>query len=306
MSNMVAAPRPPTWRVLLTLGRVSNLPTIWTNVWAGAILSGAQPALGALLLCMLGVSALYVGGMFLNDAFDRDLDKIERPERPIPAGWIDAASVFRLGFALLLIGVGGVAATPLLTGAFRVRALGAALLLALAIVAYNARHKGTPWAPWLMGACRGLVYFCAAFALGDEVLSLGSQQALGLGALALLGYVVGLTYVARGEGNNEVRAHWPIALVFSPLAVLTWSILSRDLPPATWLAVAIWLLWVRQCLSSLLRGTAPVMRSVVQLIAGISLVDAAFAALVVGPMAAAVGIAGTVATLYLQRVARGT
>jgi ApbE superfamily uncharacterized protein (UPF0280 family) len=50
----------------------------------------------------------------------------------------------------------------------------------------------------------------------------------------------------------------------------------------------------------------PVMRSVIQLIAGISLVDAAFAALVIGPMAAAVGIAGTLATLYLQKLARGT
>lgn len=306
MSNIVAAPRPTTWRILLTLGRVSNLPTIATNVWAGAILSGAQPALGALLLCMMGVSALYVGGMFLNDAFDRDLDKVERPERPIPAGWIEASSVFRLGFALLLIGVGGIAATPLLKGGFRVHALGTALLLALAIVAYNARHKATPWAPWLMGACRGLVYFCAAFALGDSIPSQSSQQALGLGALALLGYVVGLTYVARGEGKNQMLTHWPIALVFSPLLALTWLIVTRDGPPAVWLAVAVWLLWVRQCLSSLLRGTAPVMRSVVQLIAGISLVDSAFAAVVVGPMAAAVGIAGTVATLYLQRVARGT
>lgn len=271
------------------------------------MLSGAETHLGPLLACMLGVSALYVGGMFLNDAFDQAIDKVERPERPIPAGWIEARSVFKVGFGLLMFGVSLVAVAPLLIGNFRLPAVGAAVLLALAIVAYNARHKGTPWAPWLMGACRALVYLCAALALGNAVVPLEQfQQPLALGALALGAYVVGLTYVARGEGKDEIRAHWPIALVFSPLAALTWLMVSRDLPPATWLAAAVWLLWVRHCITSLLRGTAPVMRSVVQLIAGISLVDSAFAAIVMGPMAAAVGIAGTVATLYLQRVARGT
>jgi 4-hydroxybenzoate polyprenyltransferase len=289
----------------LALGRVSNLPTVWTNVWAGAVLSGAQPELGSLLLCAVGISMLYVGGMFLNDAFDRELDKIERPERPIPQGWISAHTVFLLGFGLLVGGVASVAATPLLAGAFRFQALASAALLALAIVAYNARHKGTPWAPWLMGVCRGLVYVCAAMALSQRA-RWQLDPSLGLAALALGGYVVGLTYVARGEGKNDMPVHWPLALVFSPLAVLTWSIVTHDLPPATWLPTAAWLLWVRQCLSPLLRGSMPVMRSVIQLIAGISLVDAAFAALVIGPMAAAVGIAGTLATLYLQKLARGT
>lgn len=307
MTEQQLISKPPTWRLLLTLGRVSNLPTIWTNVWAGAILSGAQPDLAPLLLCMLGVSALYIGGMFLNDAFDRDIDKVERPERPIPAGWISARSVFALGFGLLIFGLAGVTATPVLIDGFRLPAFGAAALLALAIVAYNARHKGTPWAPWLMGACRSLVYVCSALALGTVLaVSLHGYQALGLGALALCGYVVGLTYIARGEGQNRMLEHWPIALVFSPLLALTWLIVTRDGPPAIWLAVAVWLLWVRHCVSSVLRGTAPVMRSVVQLIAGISLVDSAFAAVVVGPMAVAVGVAGTVATLYLQRIARGT
>ena len=63
-------------RTALRLGRVSNLPTVWTNVLAAAALSGALAgshgdagagALGGLLLAM---SLFYVGGMFLNDAFD--------------------------------------------------------------------------------------------------------------------------------------------------------------------------------------------------------------------------------------------
>ncbi len=32
------------WRVFLKLGRVSNLPTVWSNVAAGAVLSGQPPS----------------------------------------------------------------------------------------------------------------------------------------------------------------------------------------------------------------------------------------------------------------------
>ena len=42
--------------------------------------------------------------MFLNDAFDRDTDARERPERPIPAGHIAAGTVFGTGYALLGLG----------------------------------------------------------------------------------------------------------------------------------------------------------------------------------------------------------
>jgi len=37
----------------LRLGRVSNLPTVWTNVLAGAVLSGARLAPGRVLALML-------------------------------------------------------------------------------------------------------------------------------------------------------------------------------------------------------------------------------------------------------------
>ncbi|MBD5656399.1 MAG: UbiA family prenyltransferase, partial [Candidatus Eremiobacteraeota bacterium] len=82
----VVATRGLTWRVALRLGRVSNLPTVWSNVLAGVVLAG-RPASGAGIVALaLGCALLYVGGMLLNDAFDHPLDARERPERPIPAG----------------------------------------------------------------------------------------------------------------------------------------------------------------------------------------------------------------------------
>ena len=43
--------------VYLRLGRVSNLPTVWTNVIAGALLAGAPPSLRVLVPLALALSA---------------------------------------------------------------------------------------------------------------------------------------------------------------------------------------------------------------------------------------------------------
>jgi len=69
-------------RTLLVLGRVSNLPTVWSNCLAGWWLSGGGN-FWKLPLLLLGVSALYTGGMFLNDAFDAEFDQQRRASRPI-------------------------------------------------------------------------------------------------------------------------------------------------------------------------------------------------------------------------------
>ena len=57
-------------RTALRLGRVSNLPTVWTNVIAGAALATLEIPWKAVVPVALAASLLYVAGMFLNDAFD--------------------------------------------------------------------------------------------------------------------------------------------------------------------------------------------------------------------------------------------
>src|ERR1041385_5815117 len=91
-------------RTLLVLGRVSNLPTVWANCLAGWLLGGGGewPRFG--LLCT-GATLLYVGGMFLNDAFDAEFDAEHRRGRPIPSGQIAQARVWQLGWGMLIAGV---------------------------------------------------------------------------------------------------------------------------------------------------------------------------------------------------------
>ena len=53
---------------------------------------------------------LYSGGMALNDYADRDLDAVERPERPIPSGRVPARRALGIAAALMAAGLGLAAA----------------------------------------------------------------------------------------------------------------------------------------------------------------------------------------------------
>src|ERR1700680_4378343 len=108
MATAAKAALPAT---LLKLGRVSNLPTVWTNALAGTVLAGGAADDRRVALVALAMSLLYVGGMYLNDYFDRDIDARERPTRPIPSGDISASVVAIIGFALLAVGVAFLALT---------------------------------------------------------------------------------------------------------------------------------------------------------------------------------------------------
>ncbi len=73
------------------LARVSNLPTVWTNVLVGNRVGRRAHHRHGRLCLAIAVSLLYMAGMYLNDAFDARWDAQHRPERPIPAGDVTRA-----------------------------------------------------------------------------------------------------------------------------------------------------------------------------------------------------------------------
>jgi len=97
----VAAVGTPSLLTLLKLGRVSNLPTVWTDVLAGALLSGGAWHGWRIAVVLLAMTLFYTGGMYLNDYFDRAIDTRERPERPIPAQEISPFMVAAIGAGLM-------------------------------------------------------------------------------------------------------------------------------------------------------------------------------------------------------------
>jgi 4-hydroxybenzoate polyprenyltransferase len=290
------------WKIYLGLGRVSNLPTVWSNVIAGAVLARAPLRIGSLALVSLACSAFYVGGMFLNDAFDHRIDARERPERPIPKGWISARRVYAIGFGLLAAGLATLGLHALWAALPPWPSLLCGVLLAGAIVLYDAWHKQNPLSPLLMGACRVLVYLTAGLALGGEP----AASLLG-GAAVLLSYLIGLTYVAKQENLSEMKNLWPLGFLAAPLLyapISARSVFFSIVPLVAALAFVAWVAFAISLLRARLPGNIP--RAVVSLIAGISLCDALLIATAGTPLAALIAASAFPTTLFFQRYVKGT
>jgi 4-hydroxybenzoate polyprenyltransferase len=179
-------------RTALRLGRVSNLPTVWTNVMAGLALNGGALDPRVIVPLGLAVSLFYVAGMYLNDAFDWRWDAQHRPERPIPSGEISAGAVFTAGFAMMAVGL-----VLLAVGPGRPAPFFGGLALGACILIYDISHKKNPLAPVVMGLCRVAVYVIAALAASTHLAS-----AVYAGAGLQLAYLIALTLVARHEHEN--------------------------------------------------------------------------------------------------------
>jgi 4-hydroxybenzoate polyprenyltransferase len=289
-----------SWSVCLRLGRVSNLPTVWTNVLAGVVLTGVFVAPGPLAVLALALSLFYIGGMYLNDAFDRQIDARERPERPIPAGLVRATTVFAAGYGLLVAGLAALAAEAAWVGQGRYwPAILSGLALAGLIIFYDARHKANPWSPLLMGLCRVLVYVTAAVAVAGHL-----EPPVLAGAAVLLSYLIGLTYVAKQETLAEFRNLWPLLFLGAPFVYGIPALAAGPVGAALYLG---FLAWVGYAISLLVRpGRVNIPRAVVSFIAGISLLDGLLIAGAGAPGAAVWGVGGFGLTLVLQRYVRGT
>ncbi len=149
----------------LRLGRISALPSAVSNVLMGFLLAHGcwsnhwAPNL-ELIALILSSCSLYIAGMILNDYFDLAVDKIERPQRPIPSGQISKQHALLAGIGLLVAGIG----FALLAGwqspheslMLKLRPGLVAIALAGCILLYDGLLKKTILAPALMGGCRTL------------------------------------------------------------------------------------------------------------------------------------------------------
>jgi 4-hydroxybenzoate polyprenyltransferase len=284
--------------VALRLGRVSNLPTVWTNAVVGVALAGVSPWHWATVPAALGLSLAYIGGMYLNDAFDRGIDARERPSRPIPSGAAEANTVFALGFALMLGGVALLLTAACGFGVSSEWAVLAGLALCGAVTAYNWHHKGNPLSPLWMGACRLLAYVSAGLAAAAVL----PAPLLAAAAVSLC-YLIGLTYIAKQETLDRIGNLWPLLFLLAPLAYGAW--LAEE--AADWLVLLALAGWIGVALA-LLRRRRPgdVPRAVVSLIAGIALLDAVFLATAGWTGAVPLALGCFAATLVMQRWISGT
>ena len=209
----------------LRLVRVPNLATAAADTLAGYLIVAALRELGpppaACWLAVAAVVALYAAGMVLNDVCDLELDRSERPERPLPSGALSVGRAATVGAALLVAGV-TLAAGAAVAAASPWPAV-AGGVLAAAVWVYDRHAKGTAFGPPVMGTCRALAWLVGMTAAGGPTAPAEWLVPVGMGV-----YVAGITLYARDEAGRSRAA---------PLAVATLVMLCG-------LAVAAGLVWL--------------------------------------------------------------
>ena len=121
---------------LLSMMRLPNCVMIGFAVIVGEVMASTTVPVRAAFYGFMAGFLLLAASMVLNDYFDREIDRINEPERPIPAGVIKPAEA--LSFSLILAAIGFWFA-----GNSGVGALVIATVSVIIMVLYNSRLKKT-------------------------------------------------------------------------------------------------------------------------------------------------------------------
>ena len=201
----------------LRLMRPANIVTSVSDVLAGVAISGFLTSfhfttgnLSPIILLCTSTIGLYGGGVVFNDVFDSALDKVERPERPIPSGLIPIKQASILGIILLLIGI---------ITAFRVNEISGLLSVSIAAAAliYNKWSKHHSLAgPLNMGLCRGLNLL-----LGISIVTVALNQWWLIAFVPII-YIAAITMISKGEvhGGNKSVLYFAVILYSIVIAAI--------------------------------------------------------------------------------------
>lgn len=207
----------------LQLARLPNLPSAVSNILAGYTVAHGIWSPGTHLgLLVVASGCFYSAGMILNDVFDVEEDRNERPNRPIPSGAISLTTAATVGISLLALGLVVATAAGLLATSGSLddlsvfqRPLGRVALIATllvgSIILYDGPLKRSFLAPFMMGSCRTLNVLLGASTYVPEVNAVAIDPVFGLPwcvwclALTLGILITGVTLLARNEASLEQK-----------------------------------------------------------------------------------------------------
>jgi 4-hydroxybenzoate polyprenyltransferase len=211
----------------LRLMRPANIVTAIADIIAGIVISGyftgPQYLLTPVLFLILATIGLYGGGVVFNDVFDAELDKIERPERPIPSGLVSKQSASVLGLLLLVLAI---IATYFIhkEGLFSLSVL-FAVIIAIAAIVYDkwGKHHAL-LGPINMGLCRGFNLL-----LGISIVPAAITQYWWLGIFPII-YIGAITMISRDEvhGGKKKTLYAAAFLYLIVLTAISWFAYSND------------------------------------------------------------------------------
>jgi 4-hydroxybenzoate polyprenyltransferase len=316
--------RPSPLLAWLRLCRAPNVFTALADVSMGYLVARQAIDEIGVFACLLGASAcLYTAGMVLNDVFDIEVDRQERPFRPLPSGQIGLQTATFFGFGLLLAGIilGATAGFASMTEdavAIPWRSGAIALLIAVCVLLYNGFLKKTPLGPLGMGLCRFfnvlLGFSVAQIAAGSAwLLYYEPVQVLAAAGIGL--YIVGVTWFARGEAGRSplVNLLGGMAMMAAGIGLVAWwgsqsrahqAILGNNATYAFWLLLAVmFLVGQRRCLEAVFDPQPVLVQAAIkQCILSLILFNAAITAFGTGRPEFGLGVALLlVPTLFLGR-----
>lgn len=210
----------------LQLIRLPNVFTTPSNILAGyfaaVTTTAAAEADGVhLIAIMVSSGLLYIAGIVLNDYFDIEIDKKERPSRPLPSGKISKGYALTIAIvALLIANIIALVVGPI--------SLAISLALTLLIIAYDYQLKYTVLGPFAMGGTRSLNVIFGA----SPVLLYTDNHSVAIVAAAaasLFFYVSSITILSKKEvGKERPNSTLVILIVFGViLAIVPLGILLQ-------------------------------------------------------------------------------
>lgn len=203
---------------LIAYAQLLRLPNVFT-AFADICLAGCAAGYiidrpGVFVLLLLASGCFYLGGMVLNDFFDRREDAEARSFRPIPSGRVSARVALALGAVLLILGI--TLTNLAVASLFVLHVSWIVVTLPLAILLYDGWLKRTPLGPIGMGLCRFLNVELGLTGIWPEH---WSPQTLHLASVVGV-YIVGVTWFARTEESTSQRRQLVLAALVMLITVL--------------------------------------------------------------------------------------
>jgi 4-hydroxybenzoate polyprenyltransferase len=139
----------PNFKDYLILVRLPNLFTLPSNILVGFVIASSLTLTSyvqVLLLVTISI-LLYCVGLILNDLFDYNIDKKERPDRPLASGKVSRRAAIGLvtAFSALALGLSLIVSIPTLV---------TSSLLFVLIFGYDKFLKKTKAGPFTIAAAR--------------------------------------------------------------------------------------------------------------------------------------------------------
>ena len=299
------------FRQYITLVRLPNIFTAVSNILPGyciIVTAISFSFTNANLLYLAGLmvtsSLLYMTGIVLNDYFDIEIDKKERPTRPLPSGNVSKRKA-------LIIAISSTIAANVISLAISWMSFVFALILTAIIIAYDSRlkHK-TITGPVTMSLARFVnVILGASPAFPMLLLSRESITMLLFIATTLFIYILLISILSKKEVSGKVtrlNIIFSFAIVFVVITSISIAGLIGIFQTVVFVNLALFSAVMIITLISVLRGHASlgpvyIQNSIRNMIISIIILDSAFVSGIIGLQYGLATLLLTIPSILLAR-----